>query len=51
MSEVQVGSVQSHPVNGIRGTAVAFVANDRVSALGQMHSDLMLPAGFQPHFQ
>jgi hypothetical protein len=51
MSKLETSTVQRDPANRIRAAAVSFVANDWMTALSQMNSDLMLPSRFQPDFQ
>src|SRR5262245_29814773 len=45
-----MGAVKSKAPNRITSAPVVLVADDRVTALGQMHAYLMFPARFQPNF-
>jgi hypothetical protein len=51
MAKLETGAVQRDPANRIRAAPVSFVANDWMTPLSQVNSDLMLPSRFQPDFQ
>src|SRR5437762_12226626 len=50
MAKLQMHAMQCEAADRIRPAAIAFVADDRMPAFGEVHTDLMFPAGFEAHF-
>src|SRR5262245_28024988 len=51
MLEIEVGGVKRQTSNGIGSGAIVFVADNRMTGVGEMDPDLMLSSRLQPHFE
>lgn len=49
MPEVKAGSVKRQPANGICSASVNFVADNRVTLIGEVNTNLVFAAGLQPN--
>ncbi len=47
MNELEAARVEGEAARGIRFRAVFLVADNRIAEIGQLHADLMSPAGLE----